>query len=101
MSFYKEIGSQYDVVVSNTLFFPYLEFHHPDFIKDYYSVDKHYQYPKQKIVVDAFSRLTGRGLPFSEGENWKRKRNILNKIFNFDFVKSQTYKISEVCSGAI
>jgi cytochrome P450 len=101
MSFYKEIGSQYDVVVSNTLFFPYLEFHHPDFIKDYYSVDKHYQYPKEKSVVNAFSRLTGHGLPFSEGENWKRKRNILNKIFNFDFVKSQTYKISEVCSGAI
>ena len=52
-------------------------------------------------MVDIFSRLAGIGLPFSEGQNWKRKRTILNKIFNFDFVKSQVFKINEVCSDAI
>ncbi len=42
MKFHKEVGSQYDVVISNQLISPVLEFSHPDFIKEYYSVDKHY-----------------------------------------------------------
>ena len=52
-------------------------------------------------MVDIFSRLVGLGLSINEGQNWKRKRTILNKIFNFDFVKSQVFKINEVCSDAI
>ena len=101
MKFYKEIGSQYDVVVSNELNHPVVEFNHPGFIKDFYSVDKHYEYPKQKKIVNIFARLAGNGLALSEGEIWKRKRTILNKIFNFDFVKSQINKISDVCSNTL
>ena len=52
-------------------------------------------------MKNAYVRLIGCGLLFSEGLIWKRKRSILNKIFNFDFVKSQTHKISKICSGAI
>ena len=33
MKFYKEVGSQYDVVISNQLTDPVLEFNHPDFTK--------------------------------------------------------------------
>lgn len=43
----------------------------------------------------------GRGIPFSEGEEWKRKRRIINTVFNFDFIKSMTPKIEKVCSQAI
>jgi cytochrome P450 len=43
----------------------------------------------------------GRGIPFSEGEEWKRKRKIINAVFNFDFVKSMTYKIEKLCAKAI
>lgn len=39
---HKEIYSQYDVVVSNVLTQPKIIFIHPDFVKDFYSVDKHY-----------------------------------------------------------
>ncbi len=74
---------------------------HPDFAKDFYSVDKHYLYPKEEKIVNIFSRAAGHGLPFSEGKKWKRKRTIFNKIFNFDFIKSQTEKISLACEDAI
>lgn len=43
----------------------------------------------------------GRGIPFSEGEEWKRKRRIINTVFNFDFIKSMTPKIEKLCAQAI
>ncbi len=80
---------------------PRIEIYNPDFIKDFYSVDKHYEYPKAERVVKIFSRIGGHGLPLSEGNVWARKRKILNKVFNFDFVKSQTDKIAKNCANAI
>ena len=44
---------------------PRLEINHPDFIKSYFGIDKHYEYPKSERVVNIFSRLAGKGLPFS------------------------------------
>lgn len=46
LKLYKEERRDYDVIVSNTLARPRLQFHHPDFIKDYFSVDKHYDFHK-------------------------------------------------------
>lgn len=62
---YKEDRRDYDVIVSNSLNRPRLQFQHPDFIKDFYSVDKHYQYPKTESIVKVFSRIAGKGLFFS------------------------------------
>ena len=62
MQYYKELAAQYDVVVSNHQFEPFLEFFHLDFIKDFYSMDKHYDYPKDEKMVNFFARVTGRGL---------------------------------------
>lgn len=42
MKFYKEEYGKYDAIVTNILIKPKLEFVHPDFAKDFYSVDKHY-----------------------------------------------------------
>lgn len=50
-------------------------------------------YPKSKIMTQAIERAMGRGIPFSEGEEWKRKRKIISTVFNFDFIKSMTGKI--------
>jgi cytochrome P450 len=58
-------------------------------------------YPKSPKVVEIYSRIAGFGLPFSEGQAWDRKRRILNKVFNFDFVKSQTSKIAKNCEYSI
>lgn len=70
-----------------------LDFSHPDFVKDFYSNEHLYTYPKIKMFTDPIVRAMGRGIPFSEGDEWKRKRKIINAVFNFDFVKSMTYKI--------
>ena len=43
----------------------------------------------------------GEGLLLSEGKTWKMKRKILNRIFNFDFIKSLTFRIAEVCDSAL
>lgn len=98
---YKTERRHYDVIVSNTLNRPRLQFHHPDFIKEYYAVDKHYDFPKTRSVVSVFTKLAGNGLTFSEGQVWRRKRNILNKIFNFEFLKSLTNNIAHICDETI
>lgn len=51
--------------------------------------------------MEVFTRATGNGLPFSEGADWKRKRTILSKVFNFDFVQAQAHKIADACDEAI
>lgn len=100
MKIYKEDYCQYDILVTHLLFHPKLELINLDFIKDFYTVDKHYSYPKDRLI-QIYTRLAGEGLPFSEGPKWKRKRTILNRIFNFDFVKSQSPKIAQICADNI
>ena len=45
-------------------------------------------YIKFPAFIDPLKQLIGTGLLLSEGEAWKRKRSILNKMFNFNYVKS-------------
>ena len=73
----------YDVVISNAFYKPLVEICHIDFIKDFFSVDKHYSYPKIKMISTPIARLVGGGLGFTEGLVWKQKRNILNHVLNF------------------
>lgn len=101
MKVYKEVRSKYDVVVTNILSRPRIEINHPDLLRDFYAVDKHYEYPKSPKGLRLFARVAGRGLVFSEGEAWHRKRKILNKLFNFDFIKSQSQKIAKISSDSI
>lgn len=46
MQYVRELGLQYDAVVSNHQLDPVLEFYNLDFIKDFYSVDRHYDFLK-------------------------------------------------------
>lgn len=66
---------------------------HPDFIKDFYSINHINDYPKMTTITLNMKRALGSGIIFSEGETWKRKRHVINSVFNFDFLKSLTYKI--------
>ena len=65
LKLYKEERAEYDVIISNTLNRPRLQFHHPDFIKDYFSIDKHYDFNKAQNVVNVLEIISGRGLVFS------------------------------------
>lgn len=38
---------------------------------------------------------------FSEGSVWKKKRTLLNKIFTFDFIKTQIPNIVQICDQRI
>jgi hypothetical protein len=38
--------------------------------------------------------VTGNGLLFSEGAEWKNKKKIMSSVFNYDFLKS---KINAIC----
>ena len=62
----KQEYPKYDVVLTNLMNRPYIELCHVDFIKDFYSVDKHYDYPKIEAIMVPFKRLTGGpGIGFS------------------------------------
>lgn len=51
LDLFKNERRNYDVIVSNTFASPRLQFHHPDFLKDFFSLDKHNEFPKTKNVV--------------------------------------------------
>jgi cytochrome P450 len=40
--------------------------------------------------------VTGNGLLFSEGAEWKKKKKIMSSVFNFDFLKSKIKTISAI-----
>lgn len=52
------------------------------------------------MVVRFSVRMLGKGLIFSEGDEWKRKRRIFGKFFTFEFIASkipEMYNIFENC----
>ena len=46
-------------------------------------------------------RFMGEGLIFSESKVWKMKRTVLNKVFNFDLIKSLASKIEVLCDSVL
>lgn len=74
----KTIYKDHDVILTNSVHRIVLDFCHPDFIKDFYSAENLYTYPKVKFVSAPIVRAMGKGIPFSEGDEWKRKRRIIN-----------------------
>lgn len=47
------------------------------------------------MAMSFAERIIGKGLISSEGDLWKRKRRIMNSIFNFDFISSMTGTIKK------
>lgn len=43
-------------------------------------------------------RVFGVGIATAEGEDWKKKRKLLNPIFNFDFLKANIPTIIRICN---
>lgn len=50
---------------------PYIELIHIDFIKAYFAMDKHYDYPKVGLVSGKLKRIFGPGVGLTEGHVWK------------------------------
>ena len=49
-----------------------------------------------KAFIEPITRGFGNGMIISEGEEWWKRRKILNKIFNFEFLKSMTPEIARI-----
>lgn len=49
-------------------------------------------------MVANVKRALGNGIAFSEGDEWKRKRKIINKVFNFNFIISNIPKMIRLCN---
>lgn len=96
----KENYRDNDIVLTNSFHKILLDLTHPDFIKAFYS-ENIYTYQKVPSLVAPIKRTMGEGVPFSEGDVWKRKRRIINKVFNFELIKNMTVKIAELCDQAI
>ena len=101
MKLVKEQYSKHDVVVSNILNHVMIDLLHPDFVKEFYLSENIYTYPKVKMLVNPIIRGIGSGIIIDEGELWKKKRKILNKVFNFQFIKDMTKKMAEICDESI
>lgn len=69
----------------------------PDLIKEFHSANLVNSYPKFDMLVAGTKAVFGEGLAFSEGEEWKNKRKLLSKIFNFELIKENIPKINEIC----
>jgi cytochrome P450 len=46
------------------------------------------------MMVEGTKAAFGKGLLFSEGDIWKKKRKLLSKVFNFDLIQENIPKIS-------
>ena len=81
---FKTQYTSHDVAVTNFMHNIFIDFLHPDFVKDFYSKENLYTFPKIFAVVYPLTRPgLGGGMTFSEGERWARKRKIFNRVFNF------------------
>ena len=80
---------------------PLIEIINPRLIKDYYQRDQYYEFPKGKLMGRVKKFLAGGGILLHEGEEWHRRRKIINRVFTFEIIKNNTQKIKEICRKEI
>lgn len=56
-----------------------------------------YNHFKMPFIIQNIRRSLGDGIAFSEGKLWKRKRGIMNAVFNYDFIIENIPKIIKIC----
>ena len=82
------------MAISNALQNSLIEIISPSLIKDYYLKDQQYEFPKVSKLMGLLKKfLGGGGILLDEGNEWHRRRQILNRVFTHNFVKSRTQKI--------
>ena len=74
---------------------------HPELQQEFFKNENLPNYRKAAFEKDIFELASGTGLIFSEHENWKMKRKVLNSAFNFDFLTSLAPKIARICDEVL
>ena len=90
-----------DIALYNVLNKIVIDFINPDLLKIFFAPDNFPNYIKEELTVANTRRVLGYGIAFSEGGEWKRKRKIINTVFNFNFLMSIIPKIVEICNKNI
>jgi cytochrome P450 len=101
LAYVKENYPKYDVVVMNFANRVIVDIINPELVKHFLANDKIMIYPKSRDFVSVMERAIGKGIPFSEGQTWKRKRKIISEVFNFEFVASLTPRIGQICDESL
>lgn len=83
---YKHHYPGVDVLVANVLNKPNIVIMNIDIIKDVMSADKMMILQKEKKLSEVFWYVFNKGLPGIEGKEWKHRRGMLSKVFNYDFI---------------
>ena len=76
------------MAIWNILKYPLIEIINPDLLQEFFQPDKVHIYEKVPKIIDHFRRAIGEGVVFSEGTKWKKKRKIMNAVFNYEFIIS-------------
>ena len=101
MKLLKERYPKKDVVIFNMVDKINIDIVNPDLIKDFFTQETNNMYVKNADFVGPMRRIITSGLVFSEGDIWKKKRKLLNRLFNFDMVKGLTNKLEEICDDSL
>lgn len=67
----------------------------PDMMRDYF-LSKEQHYVKYDMLFLNKARIFGRGLAFSEGADWVRRRKIMTSLFHFEFFEQFYPKIEAI-----
>ena len=97
---YKMEFQQYDCLLYNTVGTPVVQIFNAELMKGFFQPDNIYIHHKMIISVQNIRRSLGYGIAFSEGKEWKRKRNVMNAVFNYDFITENIPKIIRICNDA-
>lgn len=98
---FKGENQRYDVTIYNIFNWPAIDIGRPELLKEFYQPANAHYYEKVKSFVSNLKRIIGGGILLSEGEIWKDKRKVMNKIFNYDFITDNIPKIERIIDQAL
>ena len=72
--------------MTNALVRPSLVIMNAEMIKEVTSAEKMMIMPKEKGIFEVFFSIVAKGIIAIEGSDWKHRRRLLSKVFNYDFI---------------
>jgi len=72
-----------------------MKFVNPQLIQEFHAPGRHFNFPKVELIIQNTRRILGDGIAFSEGNAWKRKRQVITAVFNYDFLTLNIPKIAK------
>jgi cytochrome P450 len=85
--------------VFNALNKCFLSLTDPSLIQEFFQ--KQENYVKEESFLVNRTRLIGKGVAFSEGQDWSRQRKILSHLFHFSYFSSFSRVIEGITDSKI